>query len=313
MKEIHLTYAAPDEEVDALAAILLDDNSYDTVISEDCRVYKPNGDLLLVFCKDAIPTHIGKDVYDIMRKISVGNGLVNRLSATSTDIGEYASRRLRNGKISKTTYSNVARGEKYKRMRTAAAIIGYYDRYTRIPYCRLTSFNENNMPGFQKCYPLIKCVDNLYAKHAPDKYKLQRAMADRTSKDFVIRDTAYTTVTVNKNWQTAVHKDKGDYIEGFGNISCLRGGHYSGGYTVFPKYRVAFNLGSCDVAMMDVHEWHGNTPIVGKYKQFHRISLVCYYRSNMIKCGTLAQEIERAKKYGAKGMDIDIDLPNIHS
>ena len=310
MKEIHLTYEAPDSEVDQLESTLLDDNSYDDVISDDCRVYKPNGELLLVFIKKGISFQAGKNAYDTLRKIPAGSGLNNRGIAVDKKETQADTITL-DGKASKTTSTNGYKIERFRRLGTAAAIMGYYDRYTRIPYCRLTSFNEHNMDGFQLCYPLIKRVDDLYAEHVPEKYQLQRAEADRTSKDFVIRDTSYTTVTVNKNWQTAVHKDAGDFEQGFGNITCLRAGNYRGGLTVFPKYRVAVDLGSCDVVMMDVHEWHGNTVLRGKFKQFTRISLVCYYRSNMIKCGTMQQEIERAKRNGGKGMDID--LSSIHS
>jgi hypothetical protein len=130
----------------------------------------------------------------------------------------------------------------------------------------------------------------------PNEYKLQREVADNTSKDFVIPDTAFTTVTVNKNWQTAVHTDKGDFEEGFGNLVALRKGRYTGGYFVVPKWGVAFDLQNCDLLLVDVHQWHGNTPINKIDDDAKRISLVMYYRKNMINCGTADEENEFAKK-----------------
>lgn len=175
-------------------------------------------------------------------------------------------------------------------------IIGYMDRNPRFPNCRQTSFNEKQLQNFKKAYPIIKCVDKYYAKLMPEKYALQRSEADNTSKDFVIKNTAFTTVTVNKNWQTAVHKDKGDFENGFGNLIALRAGEFKGGYFVLPKWGVGFDLQNGDLLLTDVHQWHGNTPIHNVDPKAVRISLVMYYRKNMINCGTAAEELEKVKR-----------------
>ncbi len=47
--------------------------------------------------------------------------------------------------------------------------------------------------------------------------------------------------------------------------------------------------------LFDSHHMHGNTALYGKVGNYTRISLVLYYRQNMIDCGTAAQELERAK------------------
>ena len=47
---------------------------------------------------------------------------------------------------------------------------------------------------------------------------------------------------------------------------------------------------------MDAHEWHGNTELDLKSADAERISLVLYYRTNMLQCGTAEEEIEKAKK-----------------
>jgi hypothetical protein len=54
--------------------------------------------------------------------------------------------------------------------------------------------------------------------------------------------------------------------------------------------------------LVDVHQWHGNTPLIKEDKNATRLSLVMYYRENMIKCGTMEEEIKRAKtrKHGTK-------------
>ena len=78
-----------------------------------------------------------------------------------------------------------------------SGIIGYFDRNARFPYCRQTAFNEKEFSKFKKAYPIIKFVDTKYAELMPEHYARQAKVADETSQDFVIRDTAFTTVTVN--------------------------------------------------------------------------------------------------------------------
>ena len=49
------------------------------------------------------------------------------------------------------------------------------------------------------------------------------------------------------------------------------------------------------VCFFDVHEFHGNTEIQGK-GTFERISIVCYYRKNMVYCKSALEEMEIAKR-----------------
>ena len=105
-------------------------------------------------------------------------------------------------------------------------------------------------------------------------------------------------MTVNKNWQTAVHQDAGDFPDGLGNLTVLEAGDYTGGYFCLPQYRVAVDVRNYDCLLADVHTWHGNTPIipVKPGRRFVRLSLVMYYRNDMIFCGSVEEELARAKK-----------------
>ncbi len=63
-----------------------------------------------------------------------------------------------------------------------------------------------------------------------------------------------------------------------------------------PKWGVAFDLQNCDLLLVDVHQWHGNTPIQKIDQDAVRVSLVMYYRKNMISCGTSEEEVNIAKR-----------------
>ncbi len=297
-----------DEQAEALAGIKLDDNSYRQVIRTDADVYKPDGSLLLRFRRNIIPYHTVANAYKPLRKAasaSHNRGLAAGFIQQNKD--DELNKKIPMAQVAPTRYRRVRKDGSLSNTVTAAivnsGIIGYFDRYPRIPYCRQTAFNIDYHAEFRDdIYPYIKAIDRLYEELVPEAYAKQRKLADTTSQDFVIRGTAFTTVTVNKNWQTAVHKDAGDYPEGFGNLAVIEAGKYQGGYTCFPKYRVAVDVRTSDFLAMDVHEWHGNTPIIPSAGRYERVSVVCYYRENLWKCGTADQELERAKQHGAKNI-----------
>lgn len=283
---IRLEYQAPKDTWDKFLGVKLDEKSYDRLIETDCDVYTPEGEILLKFRRKCIPVKPAAVAYEILKKIKQKS--FNRGMATGKMYAK-TGRVTKKGTISKTHAVAPEDG-------VMSAIVGYFDRYVRIPFCRQTAFTADFPEKFQELLPYFQAVDRIYAAEAPERYALQRAVVDRTSKDFVIRGTAFTTVTVNQNFQTAVHTDKGDLKDGLSCITCLEAGEYRGANLVFPHYRVAVNLRTCDLLMFNSHHMHGNTPIIGKVGQWKRISCVLYYRENMHQCGTAADELERAKK-----------------
>ena len=296
----------PDKEVDSLAGTYLNKEHYDLLIQDDAKVYKPDGSLLLVFRRRILPASVCKAAYPALRKAAKGAmnrgmaaGIIpekfskiggSRTYIKSSDNATRARPIKKDGTLSNTSY---AKG-------VPSGIIGYFDRYPRIPYCRLTAFNLEHPERFALAMPYIKAINQIFLQETPDRYEAQMKMVKKTSKDFVIHNTAFTTVTVNRNWQTAVHKDAGDLPEGFGVMSVLRAGKYRGCFLVFPKYRVAVNMRTRDVLLADVHEWHGNTPIIGIEGAYERISTVLYYRKKMIDCGSAQEELRRAKDLGIR-------------
>lgn len=286
MKKIKIKPRLTDKETDKLRGVLLSEKDYNTFINYDADVYcEETNKCIAKFRKKIIPGNIAKQAYEVLKSVST-QSLNRGTSAGLKKNGKATSINIRKDGVKSNT-NNAAP--------VKSGIIGYFDRNARYPYCRQTAFNEKQFEKFKKAYPIIKLVDTKYAELMPNHYALQRKIADETSQDFVIKNTAFTTVTVNKNWQTAVHTDKGDYAKGFGNLVVLRKGRYTGGYFVLPKWGVAFDLQNCDLLLVDVHQWHGNTPINKIDEDATRVSLVMYYRENMISCGTADEEVERAK------------------
>lgn len=271
-----------------MAGKLLKREDCRTLVTEDADVYdKETGRCIAKFRKAVIPGKVQEAAFKAL--LPAAKTTHNRGTSGGKDETGRGSmfRPLKDGKVSKTI---IAKNP------VDSGIVGYFDRTARTPNCRLTAFNQQHLDKFKAAYPIIKVVDNFYKDLMPVEYAKQKKMADKTSQDFVIKATSFTTVTVNKNWQTAVHKDAGDYREGFGNLVALRKGQFHGGYFVVVRWGVGFDLQNGDLLLVDVHQWHGNTPIFYDDRNAVRLSLVMYYREKMIHCGTMKEELERAKR-----------------
>lgn len=285
--EHKLTPKMSDEQAAKLAGAMLGEKDFNLLVNYDADIFcSKTGKTIAKFRKNIIPGNMVKDAFENLKSAAAATN--NRgVGGGEKKNGKFAEHKLKkDGTVSNTSRALTS---------VNSGIIGYFDRNPRFPYCRQTAFNEKQFSKFKKAYPIIKFVDKMYEKLMPKHYKLQRDVADQTSKDFVIPDTAFTTVTVNKNWQTAVHTDKGDFEKGFGNLVALRKGRYTGGFFVVPKWGVAFDIQNCDLLLVDVHQWHGNTPIIKIDEEATRVSLVMYYRKKMIHCGTADEEMNIAK------------------
>jgi len=287
VKKIELEPLMTDQEVAKLSGKHLGEKDYKTLITYDADVYcKETGKCIAKFRKGLISEPIQKLAYENLK--GAAKETDNRgISGGSIDGKTRKFRELSDGTISKTSEAQNS---------VKSGIIGYFDATPRYPYCRQTAFNQHQFKKFKNAYPIIKTVDNVYKELMPKQYELQRKQADSTPSEYVIPYTAFTTVTVNMSWQTAVHQDKGDFKGGFGNLVALRAGEFKGGYFVVPKWGPAFDLQNGDVLLVDVHQWHGNTPIVNVTPRAKRLSLVMYYREKMIKCDPASDEIKKAKE-----------------
>jgi hypothetical protein len=271
VKKILLPAARPVEWVHRLRGRYVDERHFHTLVSgEDMDVLKPDGSPLLLFRHQVLPPSVIRRAYEPLVKAAIPS--TNRGMAAG---GRY--RRIRNdGTRTNTTYSEPV----------LSGIIGYADPSHRIANgrCRTTVFTAKRPKEWAKIVPFIQAVNAVFRCEAPERYAAQMAMVERTPRRFVIPGTAFTTVTVNRNWRTAVHVDAGDYRPGFGVMSVLQGGQYEGGYLVFPRFGVAVDMRTRDVLLADVHEEHGNSPIVGEPGKYERISTILYYRTRMRRC-----------------------------
>lgn len=183
-----------------------------------------------------------------------------------------------------------------------SGVAGFFDRYPRIPFCRETG-NVNAKEGnfkYREAVPLFDAASEIYKKELPIRWQGQMDEANNIDQAYKIGNTPYTTLTINRDFRTAAHRDVGDLCEsgdevesprGFSNLLVLDNGKkYDGFYLCFPEYRVAADIRAGDLIMMNAHRIHSNTPSKDYEEGFERMSIVMYYRTDMSSCGTKPYE-----------------------
>lgn len=265
---------------------LLTPAHYDRLLTRDADVFDADtGAVVLRFRKSVLEAAGCRQAWRQLRQLDTKTG--NRGLAIGK--GLMRNRRLADGTASKTR-------EVPRELAVRSNVIGFYDRYTRTPFCRQTAFNANQPEGFRLVLPFLQDVSRWYGRLDAERWAVQQAVVARTHPDFVIPGTVFTTVTVNKNFRTAVHTDEGDLKAGLSCITALCAGEFTGGFLVFPHYRLAVDLQTADLLLFDSHHMHGNTALCGKVGGYERVSLVLYYREGMINCGSAAEELRRAQR-----------------
>ena len=202
----------------------------------------------------------------------------------------------RNNKLSKRQVSNYAMSN----------ILGYYNYPKTITKnknsCMATQFLKKHPDKWKKSLPVLQMISKLYKQYCPKLYKLQKKESNKIKK-YVIPKTAFSTITVNYSWRTAIHQDKHNIQNKSGitaQIVCDdpdNPNNYKGCYLGFPQLGYCVDVRDGDLLLMDNRSgWHGNTEFIkigkslGTEKEIEndwhhsRLSIICYLREGLHKC-----------------------------
>lgn len=265
------------------------------LVDHDAEVYDPDGHLLLSFRKNVIAPELCQQALDSFDKHASklkdnrgpAAGRIRR-ELLPTYVGD-----LVDTDEFRTYYYKKSNGERSKRQVGNLApsnVAGFQDPWSKDPNnvqgkCRTSFFTQNHVELWMRAIPFIQRIDQLYAELVPNLHEKQLRRAE-TTPQWKIADTAFSTITVNRNWRTAMHTDSGDYKEGFGNlVVCERAPNtYAGGYFLMPQYQLAVDVRNGDFLAADVHQWHCNSAIEPLQEDYLRMSVVCYLRHNLVTC-----------------------------
>tara|TARA_R110000787_G_scaffold64770_2_gene146077 strand:- start:107 stop:1444 length:1338 start_codon:yes stop_codon:yes gene_type:complete len=314
-----ITITAPvkldDLSCDKIKGKYVDDTYYDTLVTEDCDCFREDGTILFKFRKNFVSEEradVGFFAFKNLAKATHARGA----SAGPIDPNSVYWKKRKIVTMNKggwtATYVNVSGSVSGMKIQNEVAsnIVGYWSETKQLGLnmpCRLSNYSRQQFLKVEDGGDYIQAISNSYKQLHPELYEKQMKQA-QIQPDMLVGDTPFSTITINRNFRTAVHKDAGDY--GFGNLSVLEYGHYHGGYFVIPKYRIAIDMRSGDHLCVDVHEYHANTALyeteedkllndelpdiyndnlnVGVLglndRKYTRISLVCYLRGALKNC-----------------------------
>lgn len=286
MIEARLRTRIPTAELESKIGKILGQEDFNALLTGPAKLLKPNGHPLVVYLPGALLKEAElPGVYETLHALKSAK-TENRGAASG-------SRRVKSGS-----------GNKSRALPVPSAIIGAFDSAGHQKYCRLTAWTGANLPQWETLRPFLQAIARHFEARLPDRYAVQMAEVNKTYPEWVVPGTPFSTVTVNNTYPTGTHLDAGDLEAGFSTLACLRKGSYTGGQLVFPKYRVALDMQHGDLALIDAHEYHGNTAIFcecGERRNgmcercgAERISVVSYFRANMIKCGSYSEEAAKA-------------------
>jgi len=320
-----------DEEFSKHEGTWFNDTSSYEIFTKDVDIYSIEDDgskrLLAKFRKRVLPNTIVQNGWDAFRN-AAGPSRNRGAAAGPIDPNNKYWRKRKPVEIDKWSTKYVIDG-KIKKMRVnnnvASGVVGFYEKtpFLGIP-CRMTSYTRSNMKNFLHGLPFLQAIDQQFKQLVPDAYAKQRKAIEKKPL-YQIEDTAFSTVTVNLNFRTALHKDAGDFKEGFGNLTVIEWGKYHGSFTLFPRFKIGFDVRTGDFLAMNVHEWHTNSPIVeteedkkfnkqlpdirtrdpnvgvaGSEHKYHRLTFVCYFREKLEEC----EEKKTEEYYKREGFDL---------
>ena len=315
--DINAADCLSDTECDSLKGTYMGNNSYETIISEDCDYYC-EGVPIFKFRKNAFSKDLLTTAWDNCKYMAVSSRGRGAAAGPIDPNSQYWKKRTIS-KIDKWSAKYMVKDKKTGEMKeskmrvnntTASSPIGFYGRTKGLGVdlpCRLSHYTRANLHKFTEAYPYFQAIAKHYEELLPDQYITQAERA--RANDYHIPETPFSTITVNRNFRTALHKDTGDF-GGWACLSVLEENKYSGGLFVLPKFKVAIDMRHGDLLVADVHQYHGNTElyeteedkdyndrnpqetfndnlevgVLGLNNRFSRISFVCYLREDIINC-----------------------------
>jgi hypothetical protein len=163
-------------------------------------------------------------------------------------------------------------------------VLGTIDRSGRIPYGRLSASTTKRYEEFEANKPFYHEINDLLRKHLPDKFKvLNDRFSQVADERYNLFGTAFTTITINNNFQVAYHRDGNNAQGAVAVLTVMEIGEWSGGQFLLPEIGLGFELREGDVFIGDNQGLiHGMLPVETHSADAENIMFVFYQRDRII-------------------------------
>jgi len=312
IKKLYLPELITNEELKSIKGEHLDSGYVIHTITSDCDIYDMDTKAFICsFRKRRLTTSpLAWKHYKHLSVASRGRGAsAGPIDPTSQ---YWKKRQLVKTKGYSTSYLVKGKPSKMRvNNQVSSTPIGFFEGTKSLGInkpCRLTYHTTQSLQQYEGGKPYLHDLDRWYKKVRPLEHKRQLERAN-LQPDYKIDHTAFSTITMNRNFRTALHQDAGDY-GGIAVLSCLEYGRYRGCLFMIPRYGIGIDLRQDDILVADVHQYHCNSEIwttpeddeynaslpkvfkgnpevgtVGAYEDYSRITFVSYLREKLINCG----------------------------
>jgi len=269
-------------------------DDFDTVFREDTDAYDAGtGELLFKFRKNVLSrTELPREVFgnitsemkpSMTRNSAAGKVDLERLRTIRPDITGI----VQVNKMGTQAKVTVDRGKGEKTLSEAICnpVQSYKAGYTywrfRGGVAMPTGFTKEFPEKWAQVVPFFNEIGDVFEREMPEKAAMHRHHF-REWEDYLIGTSPLSTAAININYESAYHKDRGDFPDGFSTLAVVETGDYDGGFYVLPAYRIAIDVRNGDLLMSQSHRhFHGNTSITKKSDGARRMSVVTYLKANV--------------------------------
>ena len=303
---IYLASRIPEDQIGSWEGKHAEEHHYDFVVNGNAKVYDAKTkEPIAILVRNIFDEGTLKENFDAaypaLRKFRDDKNF------WSDNRGRYSGQVERIHKVKKD--GTISRQGRCKSVATGLA--GYYETLGgRFKYPRETKYLQKYPDLWETLLPIFRVCGAWMQTVCKQRYEVQMDAVKKTSKDWVIPGTPFTTIAVNNCVAAAYHKDNRDLKEGMGCMFVHRTGQYEGFELVIPEYKFAIDMRHGDVLFFNPCVWHSNVPprnAVGEEAEdWERISVVMYFRKNLMKEPSKEEALARVKqKESERYMSLD--------
>jgi len=289
--KLQLSYELASEVVNARRGTYVTDDDYDRnllVGDKNVDVFTPSGLWLLSY---RVGVYDPKCYQHLVSRVASMKGNVDGRRGSAVHREAILPLLCKDGTVSGSRVHHVPH---LKSLGDAAAFrFGYSGPTGLNPYAHQTGDSEAYPAAFKEMNDLIRDLDNAFELISPE---LRRRQSDALQgSPWLIPNTCFSSVTVNRNWQTSLHPDEDNFGPAVATV--LTQGGPRGADLVFPQYFLPVSLRPGNVMIADTHVLHGNTALYGVPGKTYRISFFAYLHNSILRCGSVEEEAKRRERW----------------
>ena len=284
------------------------EDSWETVykVTEDVAVYKPGGTLsgdgeplAYVVC-DAYPDNQVREclmsIEDTTKMRANAAGPILPEEMKEKGITEYRLRtpnsyqvKTKSGKWGMIAYANEIH-----------SVMAGWKRGRFTGDIDLSGWAKENPEKFEVLRTICKVNEKAFMKADPKRCMSQKTFCETYIKDdhrmgmcTTLSPNRYSEKGVGSGQGMSFHIDAGDNDQGMTTMAHFRDGDYTGGYLVFPRYKLAIEFPDNCVIIGDSLELHGVSPVYGEGTRF---SCIAYCDRRLATEGQMGKSIKKIGK-----------------